>query len=153
MKYPTSKDLTTKIHDLLILKNTDGSYDLFGRYKILSSNNGLFIVSVPKDCDIAEQTFSSLKHAVTWCVFEKHKKYSDIKRIQELDMLLSSLDVSSGILKKLFEKTKDLEDRFIYLAKLDEVKFKKRALLAEINSYISTSKHWQTKKFTENQSK
>lgn len=147
-----SKELKNKIRDLLIFRDNDGSYHLFGTYTIVP-NNGYYSVILneePQNIHI----FSSLKHAVTWCVFDKNNKYKEVKRILELDSTLSSLDVSIAQHKKLVKNNnKNIQDRYIYLAKLNEEKLKKQAALSEINNYITLSKHWQSKKFAENQVK
>jgi len=145
-----NKDFTKKIHDLLIIKNDDGSYYLFGKY-LITQNHGLYTLSV-QDEDSETYLFSSLKNAVTWCVFANNKKYKEVKRIAELDSLVSSLDVSIAQHKKLVNnRQKDKEDRYIYLAKLYEEKLKKQQVLNEITEFVNLSKYMQTKKFSENQ--
>jgi len=147
-----NKDLKNKIHDLLILKNDDGSYYLFGKY-LITHTQGLYTLTV-QDEDTETYFFNSLKNAVTWCVFANNKKYKEVKRIAELDSLMSSLDVSIAQHKKLVNnKQKHKEDRYIYLAKLYEEKLKKQQVLNEITEFVNLSKYLQTKKFSENQVK
>lgn len=146
------RDLSNKIKDLFIVREYDGSYNLFGRYLIKPSEDGLYEVSFVKD-EGEKYTFSSLKNAVTWCVFEKNKKYKEIKHIQDLDNILGSLDVSIAQHKKLAEKVEDIELKDIFLAKLYEEKLKKRVALEQMNEYVNISKYWQTKKFAENQAR
>lgn len=146
-----NKELTKKIKDVLVMKNDDGSYDLFGRYKITVNENGYFVVEIHDKYEKFDNiVFSSLKHAVTWCVFDKNNKFKDIKKIIELDTDISSLDVSIAQHKKLAEKSQDLELKDIYIAKLTEAKLKKRAKMTEIKSYIDISKFLQNKQFKEN---
>jgi hypothetical protein len=145
------RDIVSKIKDLFIVREDDGSYNLFGRYLINPSKTGVYTVT-----DLYENNnldFCVLRHAVTWCVFQKNNKYKEIKRIHELDSLLSGIDVSIQQHRKLAEKTKNSNDKFIYLAKLQEDKRKKLMLLNELNSYAEQSKYWQTKKFMENKDK
>jgi hypothetical protein len=142
------KELSNKINELLIFRNEDGSYFLFGKYRIIPDSLGNFQVS--NDDEIIHN-FSSLKNAVTWCVFDKNKQYKDVRRIVELDDMLGGIDVSIAQHKRLAEKSNCFEDRSIYLTKLYEEKLKKRSWTEEINTYIKISKHWQNKKFAENQ--
>lgn len=144
------RDIVTKIKDLLIVREDDGSYNLFGKYKVVHSSNGY---SVNVYDESIGYPFSSLKHAVTWCIFEKFQKHKEIRRIVELDDALGSIDVSIAQHKKLIDKAEDKDSKSIYYAKLIEEKRKKRELTKEIESYIAISKHWQTKKFAENQVK
>jgi hypothetical protein len=143
------KDLVNKIQDLFIVREYDGTYNLFGRYIVKPTLEGYYVVTFAEDNISLE--FSTLRHAVTWCVFQKNNKYKEIKRIYELDGLLGSLDVSIEQHKRRINKSKSSEDKYIYLAKLEEDKRKKRLALAEINGYAELSKYWQNKKFQENQ--
>lgn len=143
------KDLVTKIQDLFIVREYDGTYNLFGRYVVTPTNDGCYVVTLAED-DINLE-FSTLRHAVTWCVFQKNNKYKEIKRIYELDGLIGSLNVSIEQQRRLMNKSNSSEDKYIHLAKLEEDKRKKRLALEEINGYAELSKYWQNKKFQENQ--
>lgn len=146
------KELSSKIRDLLIVREDDGSYYLFGKFCILPDSHGYFhlLDTVEKE---KIHSFSSLKTAVTYCVFEKNKKYKELVRIIELDDLLGSLDAMIEQHTKLVEKTIDFDYKSILKAKLFEEKLKKRQMTTEINSYIALSKHWQTKQFAENEAR
>lgn len=144
------KDLATKIHDLLIVREDDGSYVLFGKYIVVPTAQGFFKAALMNEPENTVE-FSSLKHAVTWCVFEKNKKIKDVSRIVELDNMLGSLEVQIAQNKRMVDKHKSTEDKFIYMAKLSEAKLRKTQALEEINNYIAISKHWQNNKFAENQ--
>ena len=145
-----SKELSKKIKDLLIVRENDGSYNLFGKYIIKPSNNGLYELTLLNE-DTIKISFSSLKNAVTWCVFEKNNKYKEIKHIQDLDNLIGSLEVHIAQYKNLAIKTKDRELKDIYMAKLFEDKLRKKQAVDQLNSYVAWSKYWQEKKFEENQ--
>ena len=147
-----NKELKSKIRDLLIIRDDDGSYHLFGTYTIIPLNECYRVIC--KDDEQNIHTFSTLKHAVTWCVFDKNNKFKEVKRILDLDSTISSLEVSIAQHKKMVKDTnKDVADRYIYMAKLNEEKLKKQAAVNELNNYISISKHLQSKKFAENQAK
>ena len=143
------KDLVNKIQDLFIVREYDGTYNLFGRYIVTPTVDGYFIVTMSEDN--LQLEFSTLRHAVTWCVFQKNNKYKEIKRIYELDGLIGSLNVSIEQQRRLMNKSNSSEDKYIHLAKLEEDKRKKRLALEEINGYAELSKYWQNKKFQENQ--
>ena len=140
------KDMSSKINDLLIMKEGENHYFLFGSYNVLEDDLGFKITKSTDD----PVYFSDLKSAVAWCVFDKNKKSSYIKRLIELDIELSSLNVSIYQHKKLLKKAREIEDKYIYLAKLEEEKVKFKKLNEELKSYISTSKAWQQKKYSEN---
>jgi ribosomal protein L34E len=142
------QDLARKINDLLIIKQDDSNYHLFGHYHI-SKTDDIYIVSTLYDSEIQLQ-FAQLKHAVTWCVFHKNKKHKDLPKIAELDEKLGGLQVTINNLKRLAEKAKS-EDKPIYLAKLFEDKVKRQVAQKAMNYYIDTSKYWQTKTFKDSQ--
>ena len=142
------KDLTSKLKDLLVSRDKDGSYQLFNKYYIHTSDNGLYQVSIAGS-DITPPVFSVLKHAVTWCTMEQRKKYKEIKRIEDLDKQLASQDFEIALLKRRILNSSDPETRSIYKAKYYEHKIKKRNLLKEIEEYVIDSKYWQNKKFKE----
>lgn len=143
------KDLVNKIQDLFIVREYDGTYNLFGRYIVTPTVDGYFIVTMSEDN--LQLEFSTLRHAVTWCVFQKNNKRKEIQRIYELDGLIGSLNVSIEQQKRILNKSKSSDDKYIHLAKLQEDKRKKRMALEEINGYAELSKYWQNKKFQENQ--
>lgn len=143
------KDLVTKIQDLFIVREYDGTYNLFGRYIVTPTKDGYYVITILEENINLE--FSTLRHAVTWCVFQKNNKYKEIKRIYELDGLIGSLNVNIEQHRRLMNKSRSSEDKYIYLAKLEEDKRKKRLALEEINGYAELSKYWQNKKFQENQ--
>ena len=146
------RELTNKIKDLLIVREDDGSYVMFAKYRIVPDNLGNFnLYDIIED--LLVYNFSSLQNAVTYCVFSNNRKIKESKRIIELDDTISSLDAVILQHKNLLGKTKDIEIRSIYTAKLNEEKIKKQLMLKEINDFISTSKYWQNKKFSENEGK
>lgn len=142
------KDLTSKLKELVISRSKDGSYNLFNKYDITISSDGLYHVTV-LDSEIPTPAFSVLKHAVTWCTLEQRKKYKETKRIQELDIQLASEDVEIALLKKRILASTDPNVKSIFYAKYYEHKIKKRNMLKEIEEYVAESKYWQSKKFKE----
>jgi hypothetical protein len=143
-------DIKNKIHDLFISRENDGTYNLFGKY-IISSVNGQYHL-VKNDDTTEPLIFNSLKHAVTWCVFDKANKYKEVKRVYELDNDLVSADALIANYNRLMVNCNN-SNKYIYKAKLIEQKLKKRKMLDEINDFTGLSKYMQSKKFAENQHK
>jgi len=142
-------NLEKKIKDIFIVEEYDGTYNLFGMY-IIRPENGIFKVSMPSDPYFSEMDFSSLQYAVTWCVFEKSRKNKENKRVYELDRYIGALDVAIAQHTKLLKK-RSIPDKYIYIAKLAEDKYKKRLALKELSTYTALSKYIQTNKFKEYQ--
>jgi hypothetical protein len=140
--------LQKKIRDLFIVHEYDGSYNLFGTYSIKQQSNGAYKVLITDDRYKDPVEFSALKYAVSWCVFEKNQKHKELKRLYELDQILGSIDVSIAQHQKLMYKT-GTPDKFIFLAKLNEDKLRKKQAIQELAQYTSLSRHIQEKKFTD----
>jgi len=134
-----------KLQDVVIFKDTDGTYNLFNKYHIKKKDTNDIVVSLNNGDDV--NSFFNMKNAVCWCVFDKIGKYQLANRVINLDMHLSSLEVHISIHSKLFKKAKKTEDKLIYLAKLNEDKFQKKAMSDELNQYIANSYSWQQKRF------
>lgn len=143
-------NLKKKIKELFITREDNGSYSLFGRYNINRDHMGSYQVTLHGENYKVE--FSSLKNAVTYCVFNQHNKQKDGQRVLDLDELVSSLDFNIEQTTKMYKKANEPR-KDILGAKLTEAKFKKKLALKEIESYINMSKYWQMKKFEENQQK
>jgi len=139
-------DIKNKISDLFIVRENDGSYNLFGRY-IIENNNGEFLLN--ERGENQQYRFYFLKNAVAWCVLNNAKKLKSVRRIHELDNHLVSLDASIENYNRLLRKNN--ENAIVYVAKLKEEKLKKRRVLEEINEYTLLSKHIQRTKYKQNQ--
>jgi hypothetical protein len=134
-----------KLQDVVIFKDTDGTYSLFNKYHIKKKDVTDIVVSLNNGDDV--NSFFSMKNAVCWCVLDKIGKYQLADRVINLDMNLSSLDVHISIHSRLFKKAKKTEDKLIYLAKLNQDKLQKTAMSEELSKYIQDSYNWQQKRF------
>ena len=121
------------------------SNNLFNKYYIKKKDTNDIVVSLNNGDDV--NSFFSMKNAVCWCVLDKIGKYQLANRVIDLDMNLSSVEVHISIHAKLFKKAKKTEDKLIYLAKLNEDKFQKKAMSEELNRYVENSYAWQQKRF------
>ena len=142
----TKTDIKTRIKDLFIVREDDGSYNLFGRY-LIENKDGEYLLQERGEDTL--HVFYFLKHAVTYCVLNNNKNYKDVRRVLELDNELVSLDAAIQNHTRLVDKK--CENSSIYSAKLQEAKLKKRKVLEEINTYTALSKHIQSKKYRDNQ--
>jgi hypothetical protein len=137
-------DAINNLADLSVLKDTDGSYHLFDKYTIRRINDEYIVTVNSFD---TTKTFYTLKHAVTWCTFDKRNKILDSNRIYDLDKKVAGLESIIQGHQKLIKTAKNMDDKLIYLAKLGEEKMRKRQLHDELGRYIATSKSWQTSRF------
>ena len=138
-----------EIKELFIVQEYDGSYNVFGTY-LIQRQNDMFFVSLINDPSFIPLEFSSLKYAITYCVFDKNKKTKETKRLCELDRSIGSLNVDIAQHEKMVEK-RPIPDKYIYVAKLYEERLKKRKFIKEIERFTAFSKHLQTSKYKEYQ--
>tara|TARA_R110000868_G_scaffold200494_1_gene447869 strand:+ start:1389 stop:1862 length:474 start_codon:yes stop_codon:yes gene_type:complete len=134
----------TKNDDISIYRNDDGSYDFFDRYIIVDHGAK---VTVEIKYNYGTHEFSSLKNAVTWCIFEKQNKIMITKRIASLDSMISSVEAEIAIHKGMVKRSKIPDSTLIWLAKLNEEQRSRTAMVNELDGYIRESKNWQSKKF------
>ena len=134
-----------KLQDVVIFKDTDGTFNLFNKYHIRKKDATDIVVSLNNGDDV--NSFFNMKNAVCWCVLEKIGKYQLADRVIDLDMHLSSVEVHISIHSRLFKKAKKTEDKLIYLAKLNQDKLQKTAMSEELSKYIQDSYNWQQKRF------
>ena len=130
--------------ELSILKNPDGTYDLFDRYKV-SRENGKYKVEVKYIIDT--YYFNNLKSAFTWVIFHKRNFFKHMARVEYLDQKLEGITFSISHLSAMLNKTKDIESQLIYGAKLSQDEVVKKKLLSELNKLIEEAKSWHFKAF------
>lgn len=139
-----TKEFAQKLHEIAIFQDSDGTYDLFDRYQIEEVDIGYKVIIKN---GIGDRVFSSLKNAVSWCVFENKNNFSKANRIEFLDKMIAGVDLSIAMHKKLIQKTKDTEVKLIYASKLSEELMRRKSMVHEITEYINESKYWQNKRF------
>ena len=128
--------------DLIYEEN--GSYNLFNIYTIERKNKGYTVYKL-KTATV--KTFYKLKNAVAWCIFDRQNLILNSNRVEVLDKTLSGVELALEMHQKLYKKAKNNEDRFIYLAKLNEDKLKKVKISKELQSYIIVSDRLQRERF------
>ena len=128
-----------------IFRNPEGDYLLFGKY-VIKNKKGLYEVTLDLRDDI-NLLFSSLKIAVTWCVFHDRKRSIDCKTIEKLDFKLSDTYTDIAQHKRILDTCKDEQLRMIYYTKLEEDEDKKEILIKKLNKYINISTGWQNMRY------
>jgi len=136
----------SKLQDVVIFQDTNGTYSLFNKYHIKKKDTNDVVVSLNNGDDV--NSFCNMKNAVCWCVLDKIGKYQLANRVIDLDMHLSSVEVHITIHSRLFKKARKTEDKLIYLAKLNQDKLQQKAMSEELSKYIQDSYVWQQKRFS-----
>lgn len=129
--------------NISVLKNQNGEYFLFGKY-LIKPLDGLYSVMYE---DEKSTTFSSLKIAVTWCVFHDKKYIFECKQIEDVDFKLSGIKIDIIQHTKILDNSKNKEVRMLYYSKLENDDNKQKMLIEKLNKYISMSKRWQNSRY------
>lgn len=138
-----NKELNVTLADAAIFKHDENTYELFNKYTICKISEYKYLVTTPHE----QKSFTFLKNAVMWCTFKHRSKFHQMSRIEEIDTILSGIDMMILQHQKLASSTNNVSDKLIYLAKLNEDKLKKQSITHELKQYMLDSKFWQLKKF------
>lgn len=128
--------------DVILLPFDADSYILFGKY-IINKTGSCYLVTN----NSIEKTFTTLKTAITWCIFNERRKTIECRQIEQLDFKLASLEVDLFQKKKMLNSISDEGYKTVYITKIEEDTIKKSLLLKQLNRFINISKDWQSKKF------
>lgn len=134
-----------EIEDIMVFQTSDGEYELYNKYYISRTPDKSYVVTM-KDTH-AHHTFYKLKNAVVWCTYDKRNKISDADKIIDLDLKLHGADSNAEVYTGLFKKTKNVDSKLLYAAKLTEEKVKKTYILAQLDLLVTEAKNWQLKRF------
>lgn len=140
-----SKKEINALQDISIFETSSDNYIVFKKYHIIKKSKTDVDVFLTNG-DLVH-SFSSIRNAICWCIFDKQGKYVLANRIVTLDKGISNEEVQISVHKKLLKKSMKTEDKLIFLAKLNEDKFRRSAMFKELESYIWQSDYWQQQKF------
>jgi hypothetical protein len=135
------KILKKELQDLssiTITTNSDGSYQVFGIYRIrfykeryLVSKNGF---------DTGE--FRQTNSALSWCIADQMGYHETAVDIKYLDKKLSLLNDDVYLRLELAKKSKDDDTKTNILAKLESKIRTKNELESRLKHYIARAKYW-----------
>jgi hypothetical protein len=140
-------ELLKNLSNVFIFKDDDNSYLLYDRYYVTKTDKG---IEVTLKYGHNNKVFNTLQNAVTWCIYDKRNKIDIANRVEFLDQMISGLNSSISINKKIIDGKNDLDTKYIALAKLSESKYKKKNMMNELLGYVRDSKEWQLKQFSKN---
>lgn len=139
-----NSDFVKDLVKISIIKNPDGSYELFDKYTIFSKDKK-YTVETRYCYDTVD--FYSLQNAVTYCIFSHKSKFTEADRIYDLDKILESINFSILSLRSKLLKSNNLENITIYTCKLSQDEAKKQNLLYELSGFRSQANYWQKHHF------
>lgn len=144
--------LQQEFRDLLpntIFKDTNGSYSVFGRYRIESANPGFRVY-----CSATEVgTFSTTKTALSWCIADKHQAYNTARDILDLDTKLGAMTQDIAVRTAVAEHSKQWEFIDLIGTKLETKIIRKKNIENELVKCVNWAKSMQARDYTSNKDK
>ena len=133
------------LQDISIFEPSKDNFIVFKNYQVIKKSKTDIDVYLTNG-DLVH-SFSSMRNAICWCIFDKRGKYVLANRIITLDRSISNEEVQINIHNNLFKKAKKTDDKLIFLAKLNEDKFRRNTMYRELESYVGQSDYWQQHQF------
>jgi len=138
--------LQQEFRDLLpntIFKDDDGSYSVFGKYRIEPVNPGYRLY-----CSATEVgTFNTTKSALSWCIADKHQAYNTAREILELDSKLGAMTRDIAARTSIAEHSKQWEFRDTIGTKLETKIIRKKKVENELTKCVNWAKYIQQRGF------
>ena len=133
------------VKEVLITRDKQGKYSLFGKYTIIPTPTGHFKTFTPKHAE--EHEFSTLVNATSCSTLHNAGRFKEARRIVSLDMRLISIksDIENHI--RLFQTTTNPFSKLTYTIKAEEDLLKQTRMLEEMSQHINSSKRLQERKF------
>lgn len=138
-------ELKSNLKNVMITRDQNGVYTLFGKYSIVPNKNGYFKV---RSFNLSVE-FATLKNALAFVTLHHAGKYREAGQIETLDLRLCSVNLDLAVHRNILKKKTDFDTRLTYIIKIQEDTLKKRRIIEEIKSYINSSIRIQNRKFRE----
>lgn len=145
-----NNELSSELQEIIFTKDAAGKYYLFNKYIILKIKTNYRVFRLHSTYRLE---FTSLKNAAAWCILDNAGKFRDARRIESLDLKLSSIDVDIAVHKNKIKRSTSNLGTLISITKLQQDTYKRRQIISELATYISTSKTIQDKNFRTKDSK
>lgn len=142
--------LASGLEELLLTTDNTGKYYLFGKYVILNHKNIFKVYCLKTGCKLE---FSSLKNATAYCILENAGKYKDARRIEQLDLKLSSINIDIAVHKNIIKRARSNFTSMVSLTKLQQDNYKRKIIITELTCHIDNSKRIQENNFKAKDSK
>jgi hypothetical protein len=139
------EELQSELRDILITKDSTGTYSLFGKYTISPTKQGYY--RVRSNGLVTE--FTTIKNALAYVTLHNAEKHAEATRIQHLDLSLCSVNVELQVHRNILKNRPNTVNRLIHIIKIQEDTIKRRRIVEEIKSYINSSIRIQSYRFNQ----
>jgi hypothetical protein len=126
-----------------IWRNDAGEYELFGKYRIVSTRPGYTVYCYANS--VGE--FSSTKTAVSWCVADKYRNYNLAREIHTTDSRLTAVSNDVFVRAGVASRSKRADFRESIDTKLESKIIRKKELENQLTKCVNLAKYLQQKGF------
>jgi len=126
-----------------IWRNEDGSYEVFGRYRILPEKTKYRVYCLATDVGL----FNSTKTALSWCIADKHQAYNLARELLETDIKLGTLTNDINSRASVADRSKNFEFRDNIGTKLETKIIRKKQLENQLAKSVNWAKYIQQRGF------
>jgi hypothetical protein len=126
-----------------IWQNEDGSYQVFGHYRIQPERPGYRVFCSATDVGV----FSSTRTALSWCIADKNKSYNTARELLTVDHKLTSLTHDINARAAVGDRSKDPALRETILTKLESKIIRKKLLENQLTKCVNWAKYCQQRGF------
>jgi hypothetical protein len=138
--------LRDELKDVLpntIFQNENGSYSVFGKYRIEPAHPGYLVYCAATEVG----TFTQTKSALSWCIADKFQAYNTARDILELDIKLGTMTRDIAVRTAIAEHSNKWEFSDIIGTKLETKIIRKKKVENELTKCINWAKYIQQRGF------
>ena len=136
------QELMSSMHNL-IWQDEDGSYEAFGKYRIVPRRPGFQVWCANNYVG----DFRSTRAALSWCIADKFKKYNLARELLLIDNALHSLANDIMVRAGVAAKTKKRDLKECVETKIETKIIRKKELEYQLDKCINLAKYLQQKGF------
>jgi len=126
-----------------IWQEDDGSYEVFGKYRIQPERPGYRVFCSATDVGV----FNSTRTALSWCIADKNKSYNTARELLTVDTKLAALTHDISARAALGDRSKSPELRETILTKLESKIIQKKLLENQLAKCVNWAKYIQQRGF------
>ena len=124
-------------------QNNDGSYQVFGHYRIQTERPGYRVFCSATDVGV----FSSTRTALSWCIADKNKSYNTARELLTVDTKLTALTQDINARAAVGDRSKSPALRETILTKLETKIIRKKLLENQLTKCVTWAKYIQQRGF------
>jgi hypothetical protein len=125
--------------DKIMWQNADGDYELFNRYTIRAELGGYRVFCSATDVGV----FTNTRHALSWCIADKHRSYALARDLQQLDKKLGLISNDIAVRAAIGDSSTKPQFREDIEIKLESKIILKKQIELQLAKCVNQAKYYQ----------